>query len=394
MSVSPKKNINHLALREGVVGNERRAEILDKQFAMSTLLPKPVVYEDIDNAFKEFIKSVEMVSDEGTVYPTMTLFSNQRFSEYSQTWKYTDKNNNILLNFKTVMRENNPQYGKIVGAAWNIPGDNRFYLVKRVRVLDDNGSESFLDLKVRQPMPVDLVYKTSIFTNKYQSLNKYNESINELFKSRQQYICPNGYYMPMTLEAISDESEYSIDDRQFYSQTFNIKLMGYIVREEDFRIDEIPLKRMVTSPFFVKTKRKKADVEIEECETIPSEGYDFVPLKMNVTFPGCVNSVTFTMDADFSIEKYEYENLVSKCRVFVNDEELYTNGHIIIHENDSVKIMVRHKNPLKEGKLTIIGHDPNNVEWVEGGKPVAMEYDGDFAALTVGDKDIFAEGRE
>jgi hypothetical protein len=391
MSVGPKKNINHLALREGVVGNERRVEILDKQFAMSTLLPKPVVYEDIDNAFKEFIKSIEMVSDEGTVYPTMTLFSNQRFSEYSQTWKYTDKNNNILLNFKTVMRENNPQYGKIVGAGWNIPGDNRFYLMKRVKVLDDNGSESFLDLKVRQPMPVDLVYKTSIFTNKYQSLNKYNESVNELFRSRQQYVCPNGYYMPMMLEAISDESEYSIDDRQFYSQTFTIKLMGYIVREEDFRVDEIPLKRSVTSPFFTKTKRKKADVEIEECELEPKEGYDFVPLKMNVTFPGCVNTVSFIMDEDFTIERCEYENLVSSCRIFVNDEEVFVGDLVIIRQNDNVRVKVRHKNPLKDGRLTIIGHDPNNVEWVEGGKPMAMEYVDEFEPLDVDDEDIFVE---
>ena len=385
----PKGNINHIDMRYQPVGNERRAEILDRQLAKSTLLPRPVTYEDMDNSFKEFVKSVEMVTEDGVAYPTMTLFSNQRFSEYSQTWKYTDDNNNILLNFKTVTRENNPSYGKIAGNLWNIPGDNRFYLIKRVKVLDDNGSESFLDLKMRQPMAVDLIYKTSIFTNKYQSLNKYNESINELFKSRQHYICPNGYYMPMVLEGISDESEYSIDDRQFYSQTFTIRLMGYVLREEDFRVDEVPLKRSVTMPYMNRVNRRTADVEIEEtCSSVVSEGYSFVPLNLNINFPKCVNSVTFTIDTDFSIDSFEYDNLVRKVRIFVNDTEVYSAGHVIFRENDSIRILVRHRNALKEGRLTIVGHDPNNVEWTDGGKPMAVEYDD---MMTAEDEIIFTE---
>ena len=39
--------------------------------------------------------------------------------------------------------------------------------MKRCKVLDDNGTESFLDLKMKQPMAIDLSYKVTIFCTKY-----------------------------------------------------------------------------------------------------------------------------------------------------------------------------------------------------------------------------------
>ena len=153
-----------------------------------TFLPKTVLYKDIDEAFKKFVENkLHIVSDEGNELPTMTLFSNQRFSEYTQSWKYTDDNKNLILNFKTISRENNPQYGNIQSRLWNIPGD-RFYLAKRTIVLDDNGTESLLDLRMKQPMAIDLNYKVSIFCTKYQLLNDFNILVNSLFDARQCYI--------------------------------------------------------------------------------------------------------------------------------------------------------------------------------------------------------------
>ncbi len=52
-------------------------------------------------------------------------------------------------------------------------------------------------------------------------------------------IFSNGHPMPITLEDISDESEYTIDDRKYYSQTFKIKLKAYIIRSEDFDVKNI-----------------------------------------------------------------------------------------------------------------------------------------------------------
>ena len=80
------------------------------------------------------MKKIEILYKDGIKLPTMVLYSNQRFSEYMQTWKFTDENNNVRVNFKTVTRENNPSHGTIVGDSYNIPGD-RFYTLKSFQAL-------------------------------------------------------------------------------------------------------------------------------------------------------------------------------------------------------------------------------------------------------------------
>ena len=235
---------NHIQLKSETVGNERRLELLSDILSGGTFLPKTVEYKDIDEAFKKWVEEKLYITAEGKEVPTMVLYSNQRFSEYTQSWEFTDANKNLILNFKTISRENNPQYGSIHNRLWNIPGE-RFYLMKRQVVLDDNGTESFLDLKMKQPMAVDLEYKVSIFVTKYQLINDFNTLVNKLFTARQAYLWPNNHPMPMTLETINDESSYQIDDRQFYGQTYIIKLMGYIITNEDYKAEEIPQSESV-----------------------------------------------------------------------------------------------------------------------------------------------------
>ena len=115
---------NYLQLTDVIEGNERREEMLSNITKNATLLPETITYKDIDEAFKSWVENeLAITSNNGKEFPTMILYSNQRFSEYTQSWKYTDSNNNLLLNFKTITRENNPQYGKIQNGYWNIPGD-------------------------------------------------------------------------------------------------------------------------------------------------------------------------------------------------------------------------------------------------------------------------------
>ena len=118
-----KNNINHIDLVEKVEGYDRRLEIMKMPLDSNSFFPKTVNYKDIDLSFKEWVDQIKISGEDGRAFPTITLYSSQRFSEYSQTWKYTDSNNNLLLNFKTVSRDNNPQYGSIQNKYYNIPGD-------------------------------------------------------------------------------------------------------------------------------------------------------------------------------------------------------------------------------------------------------------------------------
>lgn len=354
-----RKNINHLELNETVYGNERKIDFLKEVLDNGTFLPKTVVYKDIDSDFKKWVEEkLKMVSDDGSIYPTMSLYSNQRFSEYMQSWKYTDTNNNLILNFKTVSRENNPHYGKVQNGYYNIPGDI-YFTMKKKKVLDNNGSESFLNLKMKQPTAIDIVYKLSIFTTKYQDINHFNMAINKMFNSRQAYINPNGYYMPMILDSINDESKYEVDDRQFYSQTYLIKVLGYIITEDDFMVEEIPLKMGIKLPSLEK-HRKKPEVEIEECE--PYSPYYYKPIILTISYPICkINSAKFTIDTDFVCTDFDNINILDNFRIFVNGDEINTMPEFSFVNGDEIRIDIKKRYVDKESVMVLNGYNPNIV---------------------------------
>lgn len=355
-----KKNINYLDINPVKRGKERQNEILREALDDSAFLPNTVLYKDIDSAFREWVdKELPIVDDNGSLFPTMTLFSNQRFSEYMQSWQYTDANNNLILDFKTVNRDNNPQFGKIQNGFYNIPGE-RFYSIKRKVVLDDNGSESFLDLKMKQPTAVDIIYRLTIFTTKYQYINDFNILINETFNARQSYIQPNGYYMPMVLDGINDESQYNIDDRQFYSQVYNIKVMGFLITDNDFRIDEVPMK-ISCNYSLAKRLNPKPEVEIEDCGDDETQYY-YKPMILTIKYPVCRDNVAkFIIDTDFVCTDVEKMNILNNYRIFINDNEVDKEGEIVFKENDSIKIIAKRRYIDKEGFLIINGYDPNTV---------------------------------
>ena len=353
-----KNNINHIDLVEKVEGYDRRLEIMNMPLENNSFLPKTVNYKDIDLSFKEWVDNIKISGDDGRAFPTITLYSSQRFSEYSQTWKYTDSNNNLLLNFKTVSRDNNPQYGSIQNKYYNIPGD-LFFTVNKKKVLDDNGSESFRVLKMKQPLAVDILFKMSIFTNKYELINEFNTKINRIFASRQVYISPNGYYMPMVLESISDESEYKIDDRQFYSQTYNIKLMAFLITEDDFKVEETPLKYNFSFEGF-KKNIKKPEAEIEECDA--ESPYYYKPIVLTLTYPICrVNRCKFTIDIDFVCEDIQTSNIKNNYKIIVNGDEIDKAIPFKFKEGDEIEVIVNKYLVDKEARFIMNGYNPSVV---------------------------------
>ena len=323
---------------------ERGKEISREIIEHGDYLPKLLTYEDIDLSFKEWVEnSIDIIQD-GNRLPTMVLFSNQRFSEYMQTWKYTDENNNIRLNFKTVTRENNPSHGTILGETYNIPGD-RFYTLKSIQAIDDSGKRYRIDYKMKQPTPVDLTYKVSVMTNKYTCLNEFNEIIHSVFKAKQSYISPNGHYMSVTLDNISDESEYNIEDRQFFSQTFTAKVKGYIIRQEDIKIEENPIA-VLTYFDGDGGKRRKPSIELYEYDSFVDENDGItkknidIDITTSTSFP-IKGKIKFTIDEDFTLTEVivkEPNNIVlNEMKLYINDSFICDNLKQYIQDGNEVK---------------------------------------------------------
>ena len=307
--------------------DEQRRIISKEIIRHSNYLPKTVLYEDIDREFKNWVENKIKIIEDGELLPTLTLFSNQRFSEYLQTWDYTDENNNIRLNFKTITRENNPQHGTILNETYNIPGE-QFFTLKRIDAVDESGKEYRIDYKMKQPTPVDFLYKVSIFTNKYNIINSFNEIINTVFNSKNDFISPNGHYMSMFVESIGDESEYNIQDRQFFSQSVNIKVRGYIISEDDFKIEENPVATIICFEG-EEIKRKKPIIELSEYDTFTKEGNFYKPIDIDIDFSFCwpyKGKTRFTIDEPFIITKLSFSN---ESNINENNIKLYKNDELI-----------------------------------------------------------------
>ena len=340
----------------------------------STPFPNPLTYEDIDKEFKKWVDESLEISYEGKKLPTMTLFSNQRFSEYMQSWTFTDEDKNPILNFKAINRENNPKTGTINGESKNIPGEHT-WLMKRVAARDKNNREYYIEYRMKQPISVDLIYKVSLFTNKYELLNDFNLLVNDRFKAITAYIRPNGHYVSMKLDDISDDSEYSLDNRQYYSQSYTITVRAYIIPEDSFIVHEVP--RLAFIGFDIEGEGSYADIDLggvhrpakgqsimtETSECDINEPYRYPDATLVIRIDPCDENLAFTIDTDFSARaEFSYTENVRYFKIKVNGEVVCEcfDGKIPcdmeFHEGDQIKICkVMRKKAARPAEIFIGG---------------------------------------
>ena len=381
----PKAYIDNLKLRHQAYGVERRRNMSKVIFEHAPNFPLSVEMKDIDQAFQEWVESELDMTYDGKRLPTFKLFSNQRIGEYAQTWQHLDEVGNILMNFKTVTRETNPQKGNNQGEFFNIPG-NRDYPMFMVPVIQENGQHAYDMYSMKQPFCVDMVYSVSVITNKYELINKANQLIHSKFKAINCYIAPHYHYMPMVLNNVSDESEYNIDDRKYYSQTYNITVKAYIILEEDFTVTRLPSRVSVRLIGLEEKKRKKRKVEeleepiiqieeedfdwLEECKKQEIENGSGIVDKddpfynkkivLTINYPICNNLAEFTIDTDMIIRQVEMNNVYDF--VFcVNGERMYFEDEITIYNGDNIKLEICKDDIEKDASIILTGIDPNII---------------------------------
>ena len=340
-----RKYKNIIKLRNSAYGPERRKNLAKEILKDSTPIPKPLEYKDIDEEFKRWVEQDLDISFEGEKLPTIALFSNQRFSEYMQSWANVDDKKNLLMNFKIITREPNPKAGSLVGETRNIPGE-RTYLMRRVPARDRNNRPYFIDYRVKQPFTVDLIYTVNVVTSKYQLLNDFNLMMNDKFKAIDCYIRPNGHFIPMELTDISDESEYSIDNRQFYSQSYMIKVKAYIITRDSYKVVETPMLKLYG---FEEGGRSKSYAQIEELESCEmqkeeqeenTEKETEVPATITIHVSECSSTYKFKLDCDFKSSGSTNSN-IRYYKVSVNGEreiEFMFDTPVMLHNGDEIVV--------------------------------------------------------
>ena len=364
----PKKTITKVKLTDDTVyGKDRHRSYPKTILQDAPIFPKPLEYEDIDNAMFNFVDEYIPMVIKGKSTPTFTLYSNQRFSEYSQSWEHTDEDGNLLMNFKTISRENNPKPGANQGGYWNIPGNKRHTLLIR-DVLEDNGEEAYEIYSMGQPFAVDLTYRISIITDLFENINAFNQKINDLFKARQCYIRPNGHFLPVTLEEINDNTEYTISERKFYNQTVTVKVMAYIISEDDFKIEKKPKRIKLFMQGDV--RRPKPEINIDE---FFNGKIGHTEIELTIDFQAFHTKTNFDIDTDFIVERTELYN-VRNYRLSVNDTPYYTDKGFTLKNGDNIKIFINHLDPNEMAQFKFIGYNPNS-QYVKDELPLKVSDD-------------------
>ena len=346
----PKGYLTNINIKSQKIGPERRQEILDGIANKGTFLPRGVMEEDMDETFIDFIQSDKRLSlsIDGEKVPVIFL-TIQRWIEFTKTWQFSDDYKNIKLPFITIIRQTDIQQGQNQAGKWNIPGD-RTYTYMKVPTWD--GIRQGIDLyKVPQPTSVDLTYEVRIFTNKLRHLNRFNNKIQRAFQSRQCYINVNGHPMPLHLESIGDES--NIDDfenRRFYAQMFEMKLLGYILDEEDYEV--IPTINRTVLTLEIDDSIIRPDVIFEPKKKGKIATYSFV------FKPKTLAQFSFT--AQYGVVFTQLVEIVDITRITISvNGVIVFDGKIMgspitINPNDVVTIKI-YKNDLATGMFKLIG---------------------------------------
>lgn len=343
-----RTNINILNQK---IGPERRQEILDGIANQGTFLPRGVSEEDMDQSFVEFLKDDErvMITIDGEKVPVIFL-TIQRWTEFTKTWKFTDEYKNIEMPFITVVRRPDIQQGQNQAGLWNIPG-KRTYTYMKIPTWD--GIRHGIDLyKVPQPTPVDITYEVRIFTNRMKDLNKFNGLVQRAFQSRQCYINVKGHPMPLHLEGIGDESNIeNFENRRFYIQMFEMKLLGYLLDENDYEV--IPT-----------INRTVMTLELEETRILNDVIFEPKLIGNDVTFNFVYNARSnnqFTFTAQYNVTFSQLVNIENLTRIVITvNNTVVFDGTVLVtplvfNANDVVNIRV-YKDFLKIGKFTLIGN--------------------------------------
>lgn len=361
------KNNYKLSLRDDLNPLEQRLDTVSNILKDSTLFPKTVEYKDIDKAFTKWVEDEIKIVFEDKILPTYALFTNQRFSEFMQMWDNVDENRNLKMNFKVITRENNPRENSMYAKAGNIPTKEKF-LMKRIEGIDDQGKKCYIDYKMSQPVTVDFIYKVTLITNKFELLNEVNMIFRNKFSSIQSYLFVNGHAMPMRLNSVSDDSDYALDDRQYFSQTFEINLYGYILTEENFDIEINPIVN-ISCIGIENDITKKALVEIEDI--IKENEYENQKVKLTISFDKCDSKVrSFIMDSEMVVENIEKENIRNNIKISINNETIDVNDNFQMSENDEVKVTITPINPTKNSRVILMGYNPDEYQHISNNQEI------------------------
>jgi hypothetical protein len=310
----------------------------NKQF-----LPRSVDFADLDAGFVEFVNNDLGITIKGEKVP-INFLTLQRWNEFTKLWPNTDKYKNIKLPFVSVVRRPNPEIGTNP-TDFKIPVRKNFpYMQIPVWDGNRNGTDIY---GIPNPVGVDLYYTVRLFCYKMRDLNKLNQKVLQTFASAQAYVNIKGHYFPIMLESMGDESQIDdLEGKRFYVQTYEMKLMGYLVDEEEFEVKPAISRTLITTELEERKQRPVARFIKDNTENDKS-------LMCVIQFlPGAPTTISFSTEIKTSFSTIEVNNLALN--------EIYVNGVLksvpfTVENEDVILISTIKTDSTKVGELILRG---------------------------------------
>jgi hypothetical protein len=308
-----------------------------------SFLPRGVDHADLDSGFVSFVEDdLEMVVN-GNKVPVLFL-TLSRWREFAKTWQNSDKYKNVKIPFISIVRKPDAQPGTNP-ADFKIPVRKTFEYA-RIPVWD--GNKKGVDIhKIPNPVGVDLTYTVRLFTYKMRQLNKLNQKVLQNFASAQAYVNIKGHYFPIMLESIGDESTVdNLEGKRYYVQTYEMRLMGYLVDEDEFEV--VPALERAFVSIELDTKSPKAITKFIKDETTND-----LNTKCIVQFQErSPTEVTFPSESRMIFNSIDVSN-VSSYVIRVNGTGVST--PFSVEPGDLITVTIIRTNSLLESQVTLNG---------------------------------------
>lgn len=215
-------------------GLDRIEELMRQTDTKTKYLPRTIQLEDLDRAVFDYVnqEGMEAVID-GKKVPTFYL-DNDRWGEFSKTWKFMDDDKNVPTPYITVRRIDKQQGTRLGGKA-RIPHPRRFTYFN-VPIMDE-GQVIYLLFKMPEPTNVDMLYEATLFTKYRVDVNQYDEQVLRNFASMQEYIFVKGTPFPLKFEGFAEANPIeNIDGDRFFVSKYALRILAYIQDEKEFEI--------------------------------------------------------------------------------------------------------------------------------------------------------------
>lgn len=330
----PKKNINIKPEKEG---HDLRYKYFNDVNTNNGFLPQTITPEDLDLAVFDFIKNTLGVTIQRRIVPSVFL-TIQRWTEYTKTWEFLDKNKNIKIPFISVIRMPEIKLNE-KEIWWKIPERKTFPFL-RVPSWDGN-KKGFTIYKIPQPVPIELNYEVRFLCHRMRDINKFASNLDKQFVSRQKYIFVKGHPFPLTLEGNQDNSQKDgFDDKRFYMQKYDIRLEAYLLDADEFKI--VP----AINRTFIST-------DVEEKRLVkPKIDDDGNYLTITFSMRPSVISDSLTLTSGYLFETLQTNN-VSSSVIKINN--IAVSLPFEAHKNDVLSVSIVKIDTTKTAHVTLRG---------------------------------------